>query len=366
MKRSFVVVATMAVAVGILPATNGASAPATTSAIGAQLVAGGLDWPSGFTFAPDGRIFYGERFSGEIRIIDLSTGSNTLFGTVTNIVGNGERGLLGVAIHPSYPTVPFAYVYATRFSNGDVYNQIIAMRDDGGIAVSPRIIWSSPTVAGDYHDGGRILFGPDGMLYAVQGEAHGPENAQDPTNNAGKVMRMTARGKVPPDNPFPGSLNFTYGLRNSYGFTFDPFTGLLWETENGPECNDEINIELSGENHGWGPNETCSTPPPPPENTNQDGANPVMPLSFYTPTVAPVGNAFCMGCALGAGEEGNMFYGRYNTRQIQRVVPTLDRMHIASENTAYTHSRSPLSLEVAPDGRIYFSDDTAIWRLIQT
>src|SRR5436853_562581 len=79
--------------------------------------------------------------------------------------------------------------------------------------------------AGAYHDGGRSMFGHDGKLYAVIGEGHSPSNAQDLTNNAGKVLRMNADGSVPSDNPFPGKLIWTYGLRNSFGFTFDPQTG---------------------------------------------------------------------------------------------------------------------------------------------
>ena len=100
---------------------------------------------------------------------------------------------------------------------------------------------------------------------------------------------MTSKGAVPPDNPFPGKLIFAYGLRNSFGFTFDPLTGKLWETENGPECNDEVNLEQAGENHAWGSSETCSTPPAPPANTNQDGPAPrILPLAYFTPTVLPM------------------------------------------------------------------------------
>ena len=101
-------------------------------------------------------------------------------------------------------------------------------------------------MAGTYHDGGHIDFGPDGKLYAVVGEGHDSSNAQDLTNDAGKVLRMNRNGSVPADNPFDDSRIFSYGLRNSFGFAFDPQSGTLWETENGPECVDEINVEQDG------------------------------------------------------------------------------------------------------------------------
>jgi glucose/arabinose dehydrogenase len=317
------------------------------AAIGADPVATGLDWPAAFTFAPDGRIFYGERFTGDIRIFDPSTSQDTLFVHIPHVVGNSsnEQGLLGIALHPEYPTRPFIYAYATR-DVGTLRNQIIRIRDNGGTGSQHRIIFSSDTVAGSYHDGGRILFGPDGMLYAVVGEGHDSSNSQDLSNNAGKVVRMTPTGGVPPGNPFPGKIIWTYGLRNSYGFNFDPQTDRLWETENGPTCNDEINLIVKGANYGWGPNETCSTPPPPPQNTNQDGPDPVLPEAFFTPTIAPVGAAF-------------------NPNQIRKVTFTADRKDIASITTVYTHTKAPLSLERGPDGALYFSDAGAIYKLIQ-
>jgi glucose/arabinose dehydrogenase len=338
---------------------------AAPSAIGATLVAGGLDFPAAFTFARDGRIFYGERFTGEIRIRDLRTGSDTLFATIPDLATSGEQGLLGLALHPAYPSVPLVYAYATRFVGTQRQNQIVALRDVGGTGQLQGIIFRSDTTAGTYHDGGRILFGPDHMLYAVVGEAHDSSNAQDLSVNAGKVLRMTPSGAVPPDNPFPGSVNFTYGLRNSFGFTFDPLTGILWETENGPECNDEINTIFSGQNYGWGPSETCSTPPPAPENTNQDGPDPHLPLAWYTPTIAPTGTAFCFGCGL-PSSQSQLFFGAVNTGEIRRVTLTADRMGIAGQAVVYDHSSGILSMEVGPNRAIYFSDASGIWRLIST
>ncbi len=351
-------------ALGAVPSAAATRHADSPSAFSKQLVLGGLPFPAAFTFYPDGRILYGERYTGKIQIYDPSSGNTTLFFAIPNVVTNGEQGLLGLAIHPRWPTAPYVYAYATRNVSGSLKNQILRIKDVGGVAGSRKVIFSSDTVAGSYHDGGHIAFGPDGDLYVVVGEGHDSTNAQDLTNDAGKVLRMKPNGAVPPDNPFPGSLIFTYGLRNSFGFDFDPQTGNLWETENGPECNDEINLEFAGENHAWGPNETCSGSPP--QNTNQDGPQPrIMPLRWFTPTIAPTGAVFCDACGF-SGDDGHLFFGAYNTGVISDVTLTADRLGIATVQTAYTNASGVLSMQDGADGSIYFSDDGAIYQLIKT
>jgi glucose/arabinose dehydrogenase len=356
--------ATLAMLIGLGPlASAGATtAPHRVAAIGTTPVVTGINNPAAFTFAPDGRIFYGERLTGQIRIYNPATHSNTLFFTVPNVSIQGEQGLLGLAIDPKYPAKPYVYAYATR-SVGGLHDQIVKITDVGGTGSNMTIIWSGDTVAGQYHDGGRILFGPDGKLYAVQGEAHDSSNAQDLTNDAGKILRMNRKGQVPKNNPFTASLIWSYGHRNSFGFNFDPLTGYLWETENGPECNDEINFIKKGRNYAWGPHETCSTPPAPPANTNQDGPNRVFPLLFYTPTIAPTGAAFCVGCGL-SGSDGALFFGAYNDHNLRRVILTADRKHVMSSGSVYTHPQSILSVERGPDKLLYLSDPQGIYMLV--
>jgi len=361
MKRS-IAIAIAAAALGSGSAPAGARPHGTLAAIGAVPVATGLAWPAGFTFAPDGRIFYGERFTGEIRIYDPSTGSNTLFFTISNISTQGEQGLLGIALPPQFATTrPYVFAYATRTTPSGLRNQIVRIKDVSGTGTSPKIIFSSDTVAGTYHDGGRILFGPDGNLFVVVGEGHDSSNSQDLTNNAGKILRMNGNGQAPPDNPHPPSLIWSYGHRNSFGFTFDPMTGNLWETENGPECNDEINLIAKGANFGWGPHETCSGSAP--RNTNQDGPSPVLPLRYFASTIAPTGAAFCSGCGL-TDSEGTLFFGDFNNGSIRRVVLTANRAGIASMGIKFTNPSGILSMERGPGGAIYFSDPGGIFKLV--
>lgn len=334
--------------------------PAGAAGIGAVPVVTGLDFPAAFTLAPDGRVFYTNTYTGQIRIYDPSNGSDTLFFTLTG--NTGVQGILGLLLAPTYPTQPYLFAHVTRTVQSVLVDQLVRIRDDGGVGTQPKVIYQAS--AGSDHHGGRMLFGSDGLLYLVTGDEADPAHSQDLASPLGKMLRMTANGKVPPGNPF-GTLVWAYGLRNSFGWDFDPQTGSIWEEDNGPECNDEINAIQKGKNYGWGPSETCTTPPPPPRNTNQDGPRPVLPIEYFATPTAPTGVAFCDGCGL-TGAEGHLFYGTFNTLNIHEVVLTTDRRHIASDTIAYTHSSIILSIEQGPDGNLYFSDDTTIYELIQT
>ena len=344
------------------PAAPPASA-GTTPAIRARLVVGGLNQPVAFTFGPGRKVWYVEKTTGEVRIHDLDSGADRRFVRVGAVDGLGERGTLGIALHPEFPDRPFVYVYATRSVEGGLRNQILRYRVDHGRGRGRTVLLSTVASSGGSHNGGRILFGPDGMLYAVVGEATDPSNAQDLSNEErGKVLRITPNGGIPGDNPFDDAV-WTFGLRNSFGFAFDPRTGTLWETENGPECNDEVNRIVKGDNYGWGPNETCSGSSP--GNTNQDGPNPVMPELFYEDTIGITGIAFCQGCGLGSRSDGAAFTGAVTNGQVTRMLFNAQRTAITGHSVVYDHGGGTLSFEIGPAGRIYFSDFGGIYRLVR-
>ncbi len=351
-------------ATALLPAAASTPAYASTS-ITAKKVVGGLNQPVAFTFGPGNQIWYVEKSTGEIHTYDMDTEVDRRFFTVSGVDASGERGMLGIALNPDYPSKPFVYVYATRSVHGQLRNQILRLTDENGSGSALDVIFTAPASSSPYHNGGRILFGADGMLYAIVGEGHDPSNAQDLTDNdRGKILRMTPSGRAPDSNPFGGSRIWAYGIRNSFGFAFDPETGNLWETENGPECNDELNRILEGENYGWGPHETCSGTSP--QNTNQDGSDPILPLRWYTPTIAPTGMAFCESCGLGAASNGRFFFGADNTDEIRRVTLNDARTRIRTVKVVYTHSSEVLSMEVGPSGAIYFSDFGGIYKLVRS
>jgi glucose/arabinose dehydrogenase len=355
--RRAVVVAIAALA---LVATLG---PEAGAAIRARRIARGFSFPTAFAFAPQGRIFVGEKATGRIRIYDRRTGNTHVFHRFRNVNASGERGVLGIALDPDYANNRFVYVYVTRSLSGGVRNQIVRLTNVGGKGRNRTVIYGAPSGATN-HQGGRILFGPDGNLYAVVGDGGAPANAQDLDDPRGSVLRMTRNGGAVAGNA--RERIYAFGIRNSFGMAFDPKTGRLWETENGPECNDELNRIVRGGNFAWGPTQDCGSLVAP-NDTNRDGPEPrILPRAWYVNTFAPTGIAFCVRCGI-RGSGGKLFFGAANTGHVRRVRLTPNRLGVRSQRVVYDHPDSVISMEVDPrNRRIYFSDRTAIYRLIRT
>jgi glucose/arabinose dehydrogenase len=347
---------TTLVAVLALIAVPGSALGASAQSISNSTLA----FPAAFTLTPSGdRILYGERLTGRIGWLNPSTGGHVQLFKVPDLTATGERGVLGLALSPDYPRDGRVWAYATRSVSGSVEGQLLRIQADGS---GFKVLRSFP--AAHNHNGGHIAFGPDGRLYVVVGDNTNERNAQDLGVLAGKMLRLNPDGTVPSDNPNPASPVLAYGIRNSFGFTFDPQNGHLWETENGPACNDEINLIPRSKltNFGWGPSETCDSPPAPPKNTNRDGPSPVLPKLFFSVPPALTGAAFCTACGLSS--EGQLFFGDYNTGTIHRAKLNLARTGIVHESGFYHHSASVLSVETPlKGGPIYFSTPKNIYRL---
>jgi glucose/arabinose dehydrogenase len=330
----------------------------------------GLDWPIALAFSSDGRIFFGERFTGNIRIIEDGVLLATPLYTLPNTASSGERGLLGLALDPGFPAAPYVYAYQTYDDafNGTVYNRIVRIVASGNVGLSHSVILRMPPLSGaTNHNGGVIAFGPDGKLYAVVGENANPSLSQDPASPMGKVLRMNPDGSAPADNPFVGNplwheLVFTYGHRNMFGLAFHPATGRAYVTENGPNCNDEVNLLAPGDNFGWGLNAICATPPPPPDNTNQDGPDPVLPIWWWGSTICPTNAAIYQGPYFPAWQ-GDLLLGDCNFRRLHRLdlnPPAYDA--VASDTILWTAPGAILEVEAGPDGAIWLTTPTTIYR----
>ena len=308
-------------------------------------------WPTAFDFTPNGRkIFYVRRFSGEIRVKNLRTKRDRRWARIAGVATSGEQGLLGLALDPRWPKKKNVFAYYTNRS--PLQNRIVRLRKGGGKTRRHRIF----SLGGNSnHNGGVIGFGPDGMLYAVIGDLGDPSNSQDLGHPGGKVLRMNKKGGRPADNPF-GSRAWSYGHRNSFGFAFDPRTGSLWQTENGPECTDEVNRIVKGGNYGWGGGSSCP-------DTSTVGPSPVKPQATFNPVQAPTGAVFCQACRLGARTNGKLLVGTWSTGRIYRYGLQDGRTALGARSVLFDHPRGIVSLEAAPDGRIFFSDAYGIYRL---
>ncbi|MFC9397741.1 PQQ-dependent sugar dehydrogenase [Streptomyces sp. NPDC057027] len=227
--------------------TAPASASPTASAGGRVSVAGtlteGLKSPWGLAELPGGDLLVSSRDERTITRVDGRTGAKTLVGTVPGVVPGGEGGLLGLAVRDGW-----VYAYMTAASD----NRIVRMRYGGG--KGDRLGPPEPVLTGIpkgfVHNGGRIAFGPDGMLYAGTGETGRTGLAQDRSSLGGKILRMTPEGRPAPGNPFPGSVVYSYGHRNVQGLAWDP-QGRLWASEFGQDTWDELNLIEPGRNYGW-------------------------------------------------------------------------------------------------------------------
>jgi glucose/arabinose dehydrogenase len=354
---------TIAAAV-IAIAAMGAASPAVAASATVKIrpVATGLNGPSGFTFAPNGTIWFLERGTGEVRTLDPVTGNRHLVFTIAGVDGSGERGALGIALHPRWPAKKAVFVYVTRMGGGHLQNQLVRFTVNGGTGSHLHVLLHTPASSSPYHNGGRILFGPGNKLFVMIGEGHHPANSQDRTHNLrGKILRLDLDGTATAGNPY-GRI-WSYGHRNSFGFAFDPETGRLWETENGPECTDEINLIVKGGNFGWGPKESCSLPKP--RGTNNSGPKPRhLPKKFYASTIGITGAAFCERCGIGA-LHGDLVFGDVNTGAIRAI--SLNAKRNAFSNAGHIVKTAPdgvHSMEVSPNGHLFFSTASGIYRLV--
>jgi aldose sugar dehydrogenase len=245
-----------------------------------ETVLTGLEIPWSLNFAPDGRVFVTER-PGRVRIVGAS-GSSELALSLDGVFTQGEAGLLGLALDPEFAQNRFVYLYYSASVSGRAVNRIVRYREVDS-RLGERVVLLDNIPASTIHDGGRLRFGPDGLLYASAGDAADANLAQDVASLAGKILRITRDGRVPPDNRFSSPV-YTYGHRNPQGFDWHPATGDLWESEHGNSGNDEVNAIRAGLNFGWPRIEGAAT------MTGME-----VPVAFYNPSIAPSGASFYRG-----------------------------------------------------------------------
>ena len=307
------------------------------SAQRAEPYVAGLEQPTNMAFAPDGRLFFTEQATGQVRIVapDGTLGDDPF---ARFPVGAGfETGLLGLALHPRFDDgEPWVYLYLTDPGPGmNVIGRVRADGDRGGTFERLR-----ETVPGTnaYHNGGDLLFGPDDRLYATVGEAHESARAQDVDDPGGKVLRLTDLGDAAPGNPF-GADNPAYsmGHRNSFGICADD-AGTLWATENGPDRDDEVNHLEPGGNYGW------------PEVLGTDGDG-----QFVDPVAVLESPVALTGCAWWDGE---LYVGSFNDGRVRHVDVATGKMEVFARFGA-----GVTDLQVGPDGLLYVATADAIWRI---
>ena len=309
-------------------------------------------WPVALAPAPDGRLFFAELLTGNIRIVQDGKVRSEPFATIENVSTFGESGFLGLALHPNFPREPYVYamyVVDNPDTGFPLMQRVVRYRDDEGTGRDPTVILDNlPAATVYFHNGGRIAFGPDGKLYLSIGDTDVPELAQDPKKLEGSILRYNPDGSIPNDNPFPGSPVFAIGLRNVFGLAFQPGTGSLYATENGPGGFDEVNKIEAGRNYGW--------PTHMGESETEGFVDPVAVYGLWPESpIGPTGSTFTT-------EQPDLLlfcaYHGFLLRALQLSGPdftTVESEKILSNNCA-------LDVTYSSDGWIYYSTPSAIYR----
>ena len=343
-----------------------------------QLVSG-LVMPTTMAFIGTNDILVLEKDAGKVRrVLDGALLSDAVLQLAVDNLE--ERGLLGIAVHPQFPATNWVYLYYSAAGSPPT-NRIARFEWNGSAVTNESVLLELPA-SFDGHNGGVLGFGPDGKLYAVIGDQglsglFQNSDTNTPAEITSAIVRINDDGSVPADNPFFAlggvfTRFFAYGVRNSFGFGFDPVSGKLWDTENGFHDYNEINLVEPGFNSGWrkimGPvSRSAST-------TNDlvmiDGAHYADPKFSWLATVAPTAITFLSSTNLGAQYENDAFVGDFNTGTLYRFQPNAQRDGfvftdpdladlIADDNGQLdevifgTGFGAISDVEVGPDGNLY-------------
>lgn len=326
--------------------TEGFGPPGATQ-VKAEVVARGLDVPWSLAFLPQGRLLITER-PGRLRLYESGALRAEPLATVSPLV-HGESGLLGVAVDPAFDSNRRIYLYLSGDApNGGTRNRVErwTVAADYRSAALEKVIVDGIEGA-QFHDGGRLRFGPDGMLYVGTGDGREPDRSQSLDQLSGKLLRVTTDGAVPADNPWPGKAAFVTGIRNTQGFDWLSPTELV-VTDHGPSGelsrsgHDEVNVVKAGDNLGWPTLYGCQT-----------GEGLKTPRLTWSRAAPPGGAAVYTGEAI-AGWKGSVIIGTLGSKHLHRVQLSSDRSTVSAHEVYFDGTWGRLrDVVMGPDGELY-------------
>ena len=325
-----------------------------------------LNFPVAMQFAPDGRLFFTEKY-GAVRVADAGGKLQPQPVIVLPTDAAGERGLLGIALDPNFSQNHYVWVFHTwsdpERTRDKPYNRVVRFTEKDGVGSDPQVAFEASIEFTDSTilNGGNIHFGPDGMLYITIGTTNNIAVANEPDTPQGKIHRVipTVPYGIPPDNPDPNSTIFARGFRNSFDFTFSPINGLIYATENGPDCDDELNLVVAGGNYGWREEGLC-------EDQSVGNDYPFKrPLVSWTPPISPTGVMVYTGDKFPEWQN-HIFLCAYNLGRMVVLKTDESGAKVLGGDLRWELGRARCATDIVagPDGFIYFNDINAIYRLV--
>lgn len=326
---------------------------------------------TGMEFAPDGRLFYNEKETGDVRVVSADGKLQPDPVIHFRVDSLGERGLIGIALDPQFEENHYIWVYLTAPKVTDegykVWQQVIRFTETDGVGSDPIIMLEVPYESRDYswHTGGRLRFDQDGYLYVSIGDNATPANAADLSVYPGKIHRFQVVGdklEIPADNPWADNSAFAIGFRNPIDFVFDPYSDSIFGTENGPSCDDEVNLIQAGHNYGWregySPISNCDDERP------GEFEEYTYPLVHYSPTIAPVGIGIYTGDQIPVFQ-GNVFFCAWNDGKMRSLTLNDERNQVVYEELIDLKNAScHTAVLTGLDGALYFASSSGIYRLV--
>lgn len=342
----------------------------------------GLQNPWGLAFLPDGRLLVTER-PGRLRLVsaDGRTVSAPLAG-VPAVDARGQGGLLDVATDPAFASNRYVYLSysepgagADAGKNGTAVARGVLSADGAALTEVQVVFRQAPKIVSTGHFGSRLVFARDGALFVTLGDRQVQrDDAQNPANHIGKIVRIRPDGGVPADNPFaatPGAAReiWSLGHRNVQGAALHPETGELWTTEHGPQGGDEVNVVRKGLNYGWplisyGCNygDTIGACTPIGGKSAAPGLE--QPLTTWVPvSIAPSGLAFYAGNRFPEWK-GNLFAGALAGQALWRLTLAGNTV-VAREALFKDLGERIRAVRQGPDGWLYVLTDSGNGRIVR-
>jgi aldose sugar dehydrogenase len=343
-----------------------APAPQSRSAVKAETFAKGLAHPWGLQFLPDGRLLVTER-PGRMRLVARDGRLSAPIAGVPKVFASGQGGLLDVALSPDFATSGHVYVSYAEPRDGSKNGTALARAKlvteaDGGRLDDVKVIFrQEPSYASPNHFGSRIVFTRDGSLFLTLGDRYyARDEAQNPANHLGKLVRLTPDGAPYAGNPRREGWRpeiWSIGHRNVQGAALHPGTGKLWTIEHGARGGDEINVPEAGKNYGWpvityGRDYSFLKIG---EGTAKPGLE--QPIYYWDPSIAPSGAAFYTADLIPAWK-GNLFVGALAGQALHRLVLDGEKI-IAEEKLLGDLGHRIRDVRQGPDGVLWLlTDDT--------